>query len=109
MMPYPTAKSLRLMFAFLAMLVLSACSVGREYQAPETEQLVQGQFMEQEQGRFRSAEPIADWWRHFNEDQLSHLQAILCPTQFDIRTSYFCSNHDIDAMQIGFAYGQVRF
>jgi len=84
-MPYPTAKTLRLVFAFLSMLVLSSCSVGREYQAPETEQLVQGQFLEQEQGRFRSAEPIADWWRHFNEDQLSHLVELALRHNLDVR------------------------
>ena len=85
MMPYPTTKILRLAFSILTMLVLSACSVGREYQAPETEPLVQDQFLEQDQGRFRATEPIAAWWRQFNEDQLSLLVEQALEHNLDVR------------------------
>lgn len=84
-MSYPTTKQLKLALSFFAMLILAACSVGREYQEPETEALVQAQFMEQEQGRFRATEPIADWWRQFNEDQLSQLVEQALEHNLDVR------------------------
>ena len=85
MMPYPITKTLNLVLTVLALLVLSACTVGREYEAPETESLAQDQFLEQEQGRFRASEPIAAWWRQFNEDQLSRLVERALDHNLDVR------------------------
>lgn len=85
MMPYPITKTLKLAFSVLVMLVLSACSVGRDYQPPETEPLVQEQFLEHDQGRFRATKPIAAWWRQFNEDQLSRLVEEALEHNLDVR------------------------
>lgn len=86
MTPYPITKTiLRLGYSILVMLVLTACSVGREYQTPETEPLVQEQFLEQDKGRFRSTEPIAAWWRQFNDDQLTLLVEQALDYNLDVR------------------------
>ena len=67
------------------MLILAGCSVGREYQVPETESLIHAQFLEQEQGRFRATEPIAHWWRNLNEDLLSQLVEQALEHNLDVR------------------------
>ncbi len=96
-------KTFRFTLSLLAVLVLSACSVGRDYQEPETEQLVQEQFLEQEQGRFRSAEPIAEWWQHFNEAQLSHLIRQSLRHNLDVRIAL------ANLQEARFLLGQTKF
>ncbi len=73
MKQYPTTKLPHIAMALLSLVMIQACSVGRDYQAPKTDPFVEEKFLEQEQGRFRSTEPIAAWWRQFNEAQLSRL------------------------------------
>ncbi len=87
MMLYPITKAPKLASALLVMLALSACSVGRDYQPPETEPLVQKQFLEQDQGRFRATEPIASWWRQFNEEQLTRLVEQALEHNLDVRVA----------------------
>ena len=85
MMPYPITKMLRFGFPILTMLVLSACSVGRDYQEPDIDPLVQDQFLEQDQGRFQDTEPTIAWWREFNEPQLSLLVEQALDHNLDVR------------------------
>ena len=83
--PFNTPKMLKLAFSILGILFLTACSVGRDYQSPETDPLVQEQFLEHDQGRFQAAEPIVAWWRQFNEDQLSRLVEQALEHNLDVR------------------------
>ncbi len=85
MKSYRTTKLMKRALFFLIMMMLAGCSVGREYQPPETESLVQAQFLEQDQGRFQVAEPIVQWWKNFNEDLLSHLMEQALKHNLDVR------------------------
>ena len=104
MTPYPiTNITLRLVFSILTILVLSACSVGRDYQAPETDPLVQEQFLEQDQGRFRATEPIAAWWRQLDDDQLTLLIEQALDHNLDVRIAL------ANLQEARFLLGKTRF
>ena len=103
-MPYPIIHNvLMYIFSILIMLVVSACSVGREYQSPETESLVQDRFLEQGQGRFLATEPIADWWRQFNDDQLTFLVEQALKYNLDVRIAL------ANLQEARFLLGETKF
>ena len=87
----------------LSIVTLSACTVGRDYQAPETEPLVNEQFLKQDQGRFRATEPIAAWWRQFNEEQLSLLVEQALEHNLDVRIAL------ANLQEARFLLGATRF
>lgn len=103
MMPYQITNTLSLGFSILMLVTLSACSVGRDYQAPETEPLVEDQFLEQDQGRFRATEPIAAWWRQFNEEQLSLLVEQALEHNLDVRIAL------ANLQEARFLLGETKF
>lgn len=102
-MPYPITNMLRFGIVLLSLLTLSACSVGRDYQAPDVDSFVQEEFLEQNQGRFHATEPIAAWWRQFNEDQLSQLVDQALNHNLDIRVAL------ANLQEARFLLGQTQF
>jgi multidrug efflux system outer membrane protein len=51
--------------------ILSSCAVGPNYKKPETP--VKASFAEKKQGNYSSEKTVTEWWRKFNDSQLTSL------------------------------------
>jgi len=56
----------------LLLLTLASCSI-RNYEKPEATREEKSSLKMDRSDRFRAAEPIADWWTHFNDSYLDSL------------------------------------
>lgn len=69
----------------LILLVISSCNVGKEYAEPEMPEISEKDFKELNKERFKTAEPVANWWKNFDDEQLTALVEKALKHNYDIK------------------------
>jgi multidrug efflux system outer membrane protein len=69
---------MRKLLIFPALLLLSSCGIiGKKYETPSTEKIVQKDFnfnkVEQPVSKIEDAEPVVEWWKNFQDAELTAL------------------------------------
>lgn len=67
----------------LPVCLLSSCAIGPNHKTPET--VVTGSFANKKQGGYSSEKTVADWWRKFNDSQLTSLVERALANNHDLR------------------------
>lgn len=68
--------------------ILSACSTGRQYEAPTLQSANRQPAPIHHSERFQASEPIAHWWRQFEDEQLTQLVEKALEHNHDIRIAF---------------------
>lgn len=66
---------------------LTSCSVGRDYSAPELPKLSDNVLQEINEGRFKAAEPVKNWWSTLEDRQLTSLVEKALANNLDIQVA----------------------
>ena len=69
--------------------ILAACSTGREYIQPAMESTRAQAMPLQRSERFQATEPVARWWRQFEDELLTKLVEEALQHNYDIRIAIF--------------------